>query len=250
MAILLPAPIHIDEEASFGVSAPTTSTTVALALGDALAIATARRLHTTPGRGPAEVFKGFHPGGAIGAALSVSTPRSVPTPTSASPLSALPPVDYVHVKRNDHKMASSSSVVADQQFGRSISDLAIPLHKIPTVTSSRIRILDILITAIQHPASKSWVKLSPTEIIPPRRVRSLSQESHVTSAIADLTSPVCIGPDGWLCVPASATVGDVHHWLTDGTKGDTSLPLVCVMDDTGHQGWGFVEGEDVCGIAV
>jgi hypothetical protein len=222
MAILLPAPIHIDEEASFGVSAPTTSTTVALALGDALAIATARRLHTTPGRGPAEVFKGFHPGGAIGAALSVSTPRSVPTPISASPLSALPPVDF-HVKRNDHRMASSSSVVADQQFGRSISDLAIPLHKIPTVTSSRIRILDILITAIQHPASKSWVKLSPTEIIPPRRVRSLSQESHVTSAIADLTSPVCIGPDGWLCDLACAKFDQVLAPTARAARGISIL---------------------------
>jgi D-arabinose 5-phosphate isomerase GutQ len=254
MTILLPAPIHIDEETSFGVSAPTTSTTVAVALGDALAIATARRLHTSPGQGPAEVFKGFHPGGAIGAALSVSTPRSVPTPASASPLSSLPSVDYVNVKRIDHRVASSSPPVADdQQFCRSISDLAIPLHKIPTVTSSRIHILDILITAIQHPTSKSWVKLSPTEIIPPRRVRSLSQESNVNSAIADLTGPVCIGPDDWLCVPASATVGHVHHWLTDVTKGDAPLPLVCVMDDndTGiDQSLGFVEVEDVCGIIV
>lgn len=73
--ILLPAPIHEPEQISFGVSAPTTSTTVALALGDALAIAVARRLHNLPGKGPAEVFHGFHPGGAIGQSVAENGPR-------------------------------------------------------------------------------------------------------------------------------------------------------------------------------
>ncbi|KZL68658.1 sis domain-containing protein [Colletotrichum incanum] len=63
--ILLPAPVHESETASFGVSAPTTSTTVALAVGDALAIAAAQELHTSV----AQVFSKNHPGGAIGAAF-------------------------------------------------------------------------------------------------------------------------------------------------------------------------------------
>ncbi|KAK7424412.1 hypothetical protein QQZ08_008671 [Neonectria magnoliae] len=62
--ILLPAPILEAEKMSFGVSAPTTSTTVALALGDALAIAAAKELHTSV----SAVFASNHPGGAIGAA--------------------------------------------------------------------------------------------------------------------------------------------------------------------------------------
>ncbi|KAF6830467.1 sis domain-containing protein [Colletotrichum musicola] len=61
--ILLPAPVHESETASFGVSAPTTSTTVALAVGDALAIAAAQELHPSV----AQVFSKNHPGGAIGA---------------------------------------------------------------------------------------------------------------------------------------------------------------------------------------
>ncbi|RJE22610.1 sugar isomerase, partial [Aspergillus sclerotialis] len=90
MGILLPAPIHENEESSFGVSAPTSSTTVALSLGDALAIAAARRLHTSPGRGPAEVFRSFHPGGTIGAtsASVATTPMSMSTASFAS--------DYIH----------------------------------------------------------------------------------------------------------------------------------------------------------
>lgn len=62
LSILLPAPIPNSEVASFGVAAPTTSTTVALTLADALALAVARRLHLNP----STVFKGYHPGGAIG----------------------------------------------------------------------------------------------------------------------------------------------------------------------------------------
>ncbi|KAK5660056.1 hypothetical protein OQA88_13525 [Cercophora sp. LCS_1] len=63
--ILLPAPIHEPETTSFGVSAPTTSTTVALTVGDALAIVASQELHPSV----ASVFARNHPGGAIGAAL-------------------------------------------------------------------------------------------------------------------------------------------------------------------------------------
>ncbi|KAI1211677.1 SIS domain-containing protein [Annulohypoxylon truncatum] len=65
-AVLLPAPIHEPEAASFGVSAPTTSTTAALALGDALAVVAAQELHSIAAV-PA-VFARNHPGGAIGQA--------------------------------------------------------------------------------------------------------------------------------------------------------------------------------------
>ncbi|OJD30324.1 sugar isomerase [Diplodia corticola] len=63
-AVLLPAPVHESEERSFGVAAPTTSTTVAMAVGDMLALTAAERIHEgEKGR----VFKRNHPGGAIGA---------------------------------------------------------------------------------------------------------------------------------------------------------------------------------------
>ncbi|KAF4610388.1 hypothetical protein G7Y89_g15731 [Cudoniella acicularis] len=65
--ILLPAPIHISETDAFGVNAPTISTTMALALGDALAIAVSRELHSI---NLSNVFLKNHPGGAIGAAIS------------------------------------------------------------------------------------------------------------------------------------------------------------------------------------
>lgn len=63
-AILLPAPIHELEEVSFGVCAPTTSTTVAIAIGDMLALTVADNIHRGDTK---QVFKRNHPGGAIGA---------------------------------------------------------------------------------------------------------------------------------------------------------------------------------------
>lgn len=80
--ILLPAPIHEPETVSFGVSAPTTSTTVALSVGDALAIVAARELHPSV----STVFAQNHPGGAIGEAFG--KPQSVLD--LASPLHEIP----------------------------------------------------------------------------------------------------------------------------------------------------------------
>ena len=62
-AILLPAPIHEQEEVSFGVCAPTTPTTVAIAVGDMLMLTLAEAMHADDTK---HVFKKNHPGGAIG----------------------------------------------------------------------------------------------------------------------------------------------------------------------------------------
>lgn len=89
-AILLPAPIHEKEEVSFGVCAPTTSTTVAIAIGDMLALTVAEAMHQDEVK---EVFRVNHPGGAIGANSKRKEPdsaeqdcakrqKSLPSPTS------------------------------------------------------------------------------------------------------------------------------------------------------------------------
>jgi D-arabinose 5-phosphate isomerase GutQ len=62
-AVLLPAPIPESEESTFGVAAPTTSTTVAMAVGDMLALTIADILHQGQSAG---LFRKHHPGGAIG----------------------------------------------------------------------------------------------------------------------------------------------------------------------------------------
>ncbi|KAK4905042.1 hypothetical protein LTR28_000830, partial [Elasticomyces elasticus] len=85
-SVLLPAPIHEPEEVSFGVAAPTTSTTVAMAVGDMLALTVAEQLLDSS---VAEVFKHNHPGGAIGETatkrLQIHDAETLPTPEMLSP---------------------------------------------------------------------------------------------------------------------------------------------------------------------
>jgi D-arabinose 5-phosphate isomerase GutQ len=64
-AILLPAPIPESENSTFGLAAPTTSTTVAMAVGDMLALTVADILHQGES---ATFFMKHHPGGTIGEA--------------------------------------------------------------------------------------------------------------------------------------------------------------------------------------
>ncbi|XP_014550013.1 hypothetical protein COCVIDRAFT_62707, partial [Bipolaris victoriae FI3] len=63
IGILLPTPVHESEEESFGVGAPTTSTIVAMAVGDMLAIAVSERIY---GADKAYMFQRNHPGGILG----------------------------------------------------------------------------------------------------------------------------------------------------------------------------------------
>lgn len=72
-AVLVPAPIPEAEKTSFGVSAPSTSTTAALALCDALAMTAASELHDNV---PAE-FARNHPGGAIGADTAAAAETTI-----------------------------------------------------------------------------------------------------------------------------------------------------------------------------
>ncbi|KAH8711930.1 hypothetical protein GQ44DRAFT_626231 [Phaeosphaeriaceae sp. PMI808] len=84
--ILLPAPIHELEEVSFGVCAPTTSTTVTIAVGDMLALTVAEELHERQVGGVKEVFKRNHPGGAIGAKVrKIESPEVVHCDGLATP---------------------------------------------------------------------------------------------------------------------------------------------------------------------
>ncbi|KAA8644496.1 uncharacterized protein ATNIH1004_008700 [Aspergillus tanneri] len=240
MGILLPAPVHEDEETSFGVSAPTSSTTVALSLGDALAIATARRLHSTTGRGPAEIFRSFHPGGAIGAASNVTTPMSMSTASFPS-------------SNSDDQQLSISSFPRQNLVtqGPRIADVLVPIDQIPTVfATGKVRLLNILLTAIQHPSAKSWVHLSPVEIIPPRHLRSLSQSSYVDMDVTTFTSlglPFAVSRDDWQRVPYSSTIEDVRQLVTKTTTR-TGFPVtvIAVMKDENPDDCvGVLEAEDL-----
>ncbi|OAX80319.1 hypothetical protein ACJ72_05347 [Emergomyces africanus] len=227
--ILLTAPVHEHEDISFGLPAPMTSTTVALALGDALALATSRKLYNS-GKSPADVFKGFHPGGAIGAASAISTTpvsESASSSTSSSSIFS----EGLHPKQGTQVTRAPSP-----NHDRCISDIGTAFSLILPISSQssqallgQTSIIDVLRAAIRSPGARSWVLLSPTAIIPPHQVRALSEEKDVDLALQDLPyfANVIVHKKDWFHVPKDSTVKDVMGMLI---KHDED----CVEPAAGH----------------
>lgn len=213
--VLLSAPIHISEKDTFGMSAPTTSTTVAIALGDSLALAVAERMHAPPHhRTTAEVFAANHPGGAIGATNALSLPSE-----------------------------------------RKMSDLAVrvdQLHLVPDPPTGRVRSFDVLLAAVRSP--KGWVRLSPDHIIAPRRCARLTDSDIEVNSYSDSLGPLVIERTDWISVIGDCTIEECRQWIIKmRTEGDargryflrpgTILGIV----DGQSQKSGVVEIEDVVG---
>ncbi|KAJ5612443.1 Sugar isomerase (SIS) [Penicillium lagena] len=240
MGILLPAPIHEDEGLSFGVGAPTSSTTVALSLGDALAIATARKLHTTPGKGPAEVFRSFHPGGAIGAATAAAnTPTTAPPSDTTTAFDS--PTSSVSTSWDDPAggtMIPCFSLQPPPKPRQIPRSMLVPIDQIPTVPLSSalsphdIRLLDILLTAIQHPDAKSWVFLSSSDIVPPRRFRSvLAQYDNVDRRVCQIDTKVSVPRTEWLLVSDSTSLEELRQMISTSRDGPDPVSVIAVVDD-------------------
>lgn len=182
--ILLPAPVHEAETASFGVAAPTTSTTVALTVGDALAVVASRELYPSV----ASVFSRNHPGGAIGAAFCQQEQQQQPQapPATQPPQQPLPTLNVPPTIRT----------------------LMAPLATIPPLPASpSLTGLDVLRAGYASPSGWVWVdppsttsKSSDTKngggVVSPRRVRRMGT--------ADMARPLDESP--WLVTPRSAFV--------------------------------------------
>ncbi|KAJ9492896.1 hypothetical protein VN97_g370 [Penicillium thymicola] len=262
MGILLPAPIHEDEESSFGVSAPTSSTTVALSLGDALAIATARKLHTATGKSPAEVFRGFHPGGAIGAAAAAAeTPLTTPssgmsTRAFDSPASS---VSLPWEEITNTQLIPPFTLQSPPEQRVISRDMLVALDQIPTASASSsrspgdVRLLDILLTAIQNPNSKSWVLLSPSEIIPPRHIRALlspggDMDLRLSEVITNNPgTPFVVPRSKWLLVADSTPLAEIRRNVSESRNRSDPVSVVAVVKDKASPGsfLGVVEAEDL-----
>ena len=244
MGILLSAPIHEDEEISLGVSAPTSSTTVALCLGDALAIAVARKLHTAPGKGPADVFRSHHPGGAIGAASAAGmTPMTTPPSgflksTFDSPSSSIS-MQWDELANTPSIPTFSLQSPPDQ---RQIPlDMLVPLDQIPIASASPyspndVRLVDILLMAIQHPNAKSWVFLSPSEIFTPRRIRSLLSRDNVDMCVSealktDSGRSLTVARAKWCLVPETISLAELKRIVSTSRSSAEPISVIAVVKD-------------------
>lgn len=185
--ILLPAPVHEPEEVSFGLPAPMTSTTVALAIGDALALATAQKLHTQPGRGPPEVFRAFHPGGAIGASFATDSPSMDNSDSEAS---------------RPGKQSENRTCVKKTPSEKTLLDLAKPLSEISQLRYSSsldeppsLLVCKVLCESIINRDSDQWMFCKDdnvTKIISPRRQHYLASHLDLLRDLDKVDSRGCL----------------------------------------------------------
>ncbi|KAK7754006.1 hypothetical protein SLS62_004105 [Diatrype stigma] len=207
--VLLPAPIHEPETVSFGVSAPTTSTTVALALGDALAVAAAQELHHRGAGGAgggggggsnvSAVFAQNHPGGAIGAAFrkpqeirEIAVPlRNIPLCLPPAPASPLRPSRIQAAHRNGDSIDTSSS-------GNT------------TTTGA-----DVLKAGFD--SESGWVRViganNEEELASPSRIRGL----EVTKLACDARAipDLVVGRAEWITIRAETRIAQAAEWIRD-----------------------------------
>jgi D-arabinose 5-phosphate isomerase GutQ len=187
--ILLPAPIHEAESASFGVSAPTTSTTVALAIGDALAIAISDELH---GDSVAEVFSRFHPGGAIGQASRSGSVASVrPSPSRMDSFGTIPTAPSSPTRR------SVAEPEPKHERRKTVGDLARRWEDIPDVivvggngeSLEKLNAAHVLVAG--YASTSGWVRVGNGAVCTPRGIKCLRPEDMNTPArdIANLVVP-------------------------------------------------------------
>ncbi|KAI1443490.1 SIS domain-containing protein [Annulohypoxylon stygium] len=187
-AILLPAPIHEPETVSFGVSAPTTSTTVALALGDALAVVTSRELHAAV----PSVFARNHPGGAIGQATrKPRLLREIATPLVEIPVwePARAPADAP----SPNPPHSHTETPSDEPCGADILKLGYDSHS-------------------------GWARVGDA-ITSPDRVKKLDT-AHLTwrvSAIPDLL----VERGEWISISADTRIGVAAEWLREPLRSSS-----------------------------
>jgi hypothetical protein len=122
-------------------------------------------------------------------------------------------------------------------------DMLVPLDQIPTAsafssqTASDVRLLDVLLTAIQHPNAKSWVFLSTSELVPPRRIRSLiSRNTDVDLRVSDVVAqdsgqPLAVPRANWFLVAESTPLTELRRLASTSRDGPDPISVIAVMKD-------------------
>ena len=171
---LMPTVLHESETASFGVSAPTTSTTITMALGDSLALAVAEALHASSGLETPNVFAGNHPGGAIGASFKEEVVKSTYQMSSiATPVSEIP--------------------IASGQAGQCL------------------RCLDVLLAAARSPSG--FVRTSTHHMVGPRRIQKMDDPSLLVDVLYDDYGPVVVERTDWISILGEASTEEAKLWI-------------------------------------
>lgn len=181
---------------TFGVPAPTTSTTVAIALCDALAMAVSRTMHGDSS-GPLEVFRKNHPGGAIGLNMGAV---GVKLMDITVPLDDIPliPEDF-------SRPQTPSSDIGDSGDSGMWS---------PTTP---VRVLDCLLLAVR--SRDGWLKTVKGEVVSPRLLQLADEPGR---DFRDVSLGLIIPECDWVKVPGDTTVDDARKMVMASKADDVA----------------------------
>ncbi|KAB5554381.1 SIS domain-containing protein [Coniochaeta sp. 2T2.1] len=236
-AIVLPSPVHELETTSFGLAAPTTSTTAALAVGDALALVCANELHgggviakATPMSRVATVFARNHPGGAIGAAAN--NPSSTPSTSTSSAATPRITVRQISTPWKEIPVAHSDNNLTPSCI----------LHLPSSAPATPLLAADILRAGYASPSG--WVRVpsfpssssslrSSGGVVLPSRIRSL-RSRDLSKRVEDELPGLVVGRADFVSVQADTTAARAREWVRElmVADGDSCRPdsVVCLLE--------------------
>lgn len=268
--ILLPCPVHMLEEKNFGVSAPTTSTTVALAVGDALALAVANKIHLSRGKQPSEIFKKNHPGGAIGSATTntgLVTPPEEQSPSTTHAKSTETVTPATSISSTDKPgdelekcqwLLYMLKLRAGANLYKPVSELMEPaefvLHPPRMPGHPEPRVFDILREAVDNGGRQAWMMATSDSILSPSRTGRLALETDPYMPVSKSEhSP--IPRSSWVHVLPNTTVAQVLPLLKISSEGfDIRMSdvgfivesqIIAVLDQTGSRYLGYIDAWDL-----
>ncbi|KAH8911713.1 SIS domain-containing protein [Coniochaeta sp. PMI_546] len=244
-AIVLPSPVHELETISFGLAAPTTSTTAALAVGDALALVCAGELHGGPSsptpaaKGTisqlpfsmdrvASVFARNHPGGAIGAS------NIRPSSPSLTPKRGSPATTVRHIAAAWREIPVAVGEAAQQQQQQLAPGRLLHIGGAPA--PSPLTAADVLRAGYASPSG--WVRVcggggGRGGVVSPTQIKNL--RSRDLGRRVDELPGLVVRRSDFVSVAADTTAARAADWvkeliMSDGETGCRPDSIVCLLD--------------------
>ncbi|KAI8328964.1 hypothetical protein BC941DRAFT_443888 [Chlamydoabsidia padenii] len=213
---------YVDREAATGLPAPTSSTTLALALGDALALALAKlRSFSTNG------FALNHPGGSLGRRLLLKVSDIMVAASVAGSVSPKASLDVVIMEMTRHPKASGVVVVEnDGALAGGIMRKKIMAMTIPTPPSSTTSEDDDIITT-------SIASGRILGVITHGDIHRILKSSDDRGGIFNIRAVDIMTRNPITCQTNTLAV-DALHLMTDKSPYDHHLPLLPVISKQGH----------------
>ncbi|SAM08458.1 hypothetical protein [Absidia glauca] len=216
---------HVDREAGIAVPAPTSSTTLALALGDSLALALAKlRSFSTDG------FALNHPGGSLGRRLLLKVSDTMVAASVAGSVSPKASLDLVIMEMTQHPKASGV-VVVDKEVGDSHG------------SSSNKRLIKVMKTNAMTPTPPSSTTSEDDDpstagqvlgVITHGDIHRILKSSDDKGGVFNIRAADIMTRNPITCHSSTLAVDALHLMMDKSAHDNHHLPLLPVVSSHGR----------------